>query len=60
MRVLTLEDYCPSRLFCHFFRAFQAALLLGDLLALLDSSVRRIQDFLLQEKLNIIDEYFIQ
>lgn len=60
MRVLTLEDYCPSRLFCHFFFSFQTTLLPGDLLAVLDSSVRRIQDFLLQDKLNIMDEYFIQ
>lgn len=61
MRVLKtfLEDYCSSRPFCHFFPAFQTALLLGDLLALFDSSVRRIQDFLLQQKLNIMDEYFI-
>ena len=42
------------------FFSFQATLLPGDLLAVLDSSVRRIQDFLLQDKLNIMDEYFIQ
>lgn len=60
MRVLTLEVLLPESPILSLFFSFQTTLLPGDLLAVLDSSVRRIQDFLLQDKLNIMDEYFIQ